>query len=122
MRLIAKLKSFWPLGLLIALVGMALCAAGAALIPLLFPTAYAALKVILQWIGLPLVSAVAAFLPAWGGLTHYLAWIAPPVVVACVPWAIVGYPLNPGIMLLSAFTAMIGASAGAVKRAREEEA
>ena len=120
MGLLKRIREYWPLGLLIGLVGMALCAAGAALLPLLFPGAYAAMKIALQWVGLPLLGALWAFLPARGGLSHYLAWIAPPVIAACVPWAIVGFPLPPGVMLLCAFTAMIGASAGSVRRERDK--
>lgn len=104
--------------MLISVVVMAIGTMGAALIPLFTPDIYAAMKIALQWIALPLLSAWSAGLPARGGLSHYLAWIVPPVIVAALPWLIIGIPLTPGVMLLSAFLAMIGASAGAVMRRR----
>ncbi|MBR3504697.1 MAG: hypothetical protein IKO07_10730 [Clostridia bacterium] len=97
---------------------MAVASAGAALLPLAFPTLNAPLKVILQWITLPLLGGATAGLVARSGLSHYLAWLPPPLIVSAVPWLIVGYPLQPGVMLLCCLVSMIGASTGEVLRRR----
>ena len=77
---------------------MALASAVAALAPLLLPALNATLKVILQWITLPLLGGLTAGALARSGVTHYLAWLMPPVLVAAVPWLIVGFPLPPGFL------------------------
>ena len=97
---------------------MALAVAVAAVLPLLLPAAYAPLKVVLQWIALPLLGAVTSGVVARSGVTHYLAWLLPPALVSALPWLIVGYPLAPGVMLLCCLTSMIGASTGHVMRNR----
>ena len=97
---------------------MALASAAAALLPLLFSALNAPLKVILQWIMLPLLGGVTAGVASRAGITHYLAWLPPPVLVSAVPWLIVGYPLQPGAMLLCCLVSMIGASTGDVLRRR----
>lgn len=97
---------------------MALAAALAAILPLLLPAAYAPLKVLLQWIALPALGLFTSGVFARSGVTHYLAWLMPPVLTAAVPWLIVGYPLDPGVMLVCCLASMIGASAGDVLRRR----
>ena len=103
------------------LVIMAVASAAATLGPLLFPALNAPLKVILQWIGLPLFGAVTAGILARAGVTHYLSWLPPPLVVSAVPWLILGFPLPPGVMLICCLTSMIGASTGEVLRRRAKE-
>lgn len=93
---------------------MALFSALSVLAPLLLPP----LKVLLQWVALPALSALTAALLSLSGVSCYAAWLLPPVVVSLVPWLIIGYPLTPSIMLLCALTAMIGASFGEVLRKR----
>ncbi|MBO4298784.1 MAG: hypothetical protein J5998_08280 [Clostridia bacterium] len=97
---------------------MALASVLAAILPLLLPAAYALLKTLLQWIMLPLLGALTSCLFARSGVTHYLAWLMPPAIMAAVPWLIVGYPFAPGAMLLCCLTSMIGASTGDVLRRR----
>lgn len=89
---------------------MAVFSAAAALLPLICPP----LKLPVQWIILPALSALTAGLFAFSGVTCYLAWLMPPLIVSALPWLIIGYPLSPGIMLLCALLAMIGASSGDV--------
>ena len=100
--------------------GMALLSAAAAVLPLLLPALNAPLKVILQWIALPLAGALTSCLLARSGVSLYLSWLMPPVIVSALPWLIVGYPLDPGVMLLCCLLSMIGASTGDVMRRRAE--
>ena len=97
---------------------MLAAAAAAALLPLVFPAHNAALKVILQWIALPLLGALTSGVLARSGVTHYLAWLMPPVITSALPWLSVGYPLAPGVMLICCLTSMIGASTGEVMKRR----
>ncbi|MBR0464739.1 MAG: hypothetical protein IJJ23_10260 [Clostridia bacterium] len=113
------LRDSWVPWLALQAIVMLIASILAALLPLLSGHRYALFKALLQWTALPALSACSAFAPCRRGLSHYLGWIIPPVAVACAPWAVIGYPLSPGIMLLSALFGMIGASAGAVKRRRE---
>ena len=100
---------------------MALLSAAAAVLPLLLPALNAPLRALLQWIALPLASAATSGLLARAGLSHYLSWIMPPVIVSALPWLIVGYPLAPGVMLLCCLFSMIGASVGEVAKRRAEQ-
>ena len=111
----------WIAWLLLQAAGMIIATLIGVLLPLVFTRRYALMKAILQLGVLPAVSALSAYFPCFRGLSHYLGWIIPPVAAACVPWAAVGYPLSPGIVFLCALLAMVGASAGAVKRRREQK-
>ena len=97
---------------------MAIASAAAGLLPLLLPELYTPLRVILQWIMLPLLGGVTAGVASRAGVSHYLSWLPPPLIVSAVPWLIVGYPLRPGVMLLCCLISMIGASTGEVLRRR----
>ena len=55
---------------------------------------------------------------AFSGVSCYAAWILPPVIVSALPWLLLGYPIDPGAMLLCALLSMIGASTGEVLRKR----
>ena len=100
---------------------MATASAAAALLPLFFPALNAPLKVMLQWIALPVLGALTAGVLSRAGVTHYLSWLPPPLVVSAVPWLIMGFPLAPGVMLICCLTSMIGASTGEVLRRRAKE-
>ena len=97
---------------------MLAASAAAALLPLLLPALYAPLRIILQWIMLPLLGGLTAGVLARAGVSHYLAWLMPPLLVSGIPWLIVGYPLAPGVMLLCCLVSMTGASTGEVLRRR----
>ena len=106
---------------MIMLAGMALIAALGVALPLIWPSANAILKIVLQWIGMPLMGAVTAGLVANSGISHYIAWLGPPVVGSGVAWLILGYPIRPEIMLLTCAVSMFGASWGYVARRRRIE-
>ena len=75
-------------------------------------------KIVLHWILLPVLGAFTSGLLAFSGVSCYAAWILPPVVVSALPWLLLGYPIDPGTMLLCALLSMIGASTGEVLRKR----
>ena len=106
---------------LFQLIVMLISALAASLLPLLLPDLNVPLKVILQWIMLPLLGALTSGLFARAGVTYFLAWLMPPVIVSAVPWLVIGYPLEPGVMLLCCLTSMIGASTGEVLKRRAHE-
>ncbi|MBQ8954738.1 MAG: hypothetical protein IJ048_11540, partial [Clostridia bacterium] len=56
---------------------MLFASAAAALLPLLLPAQNALLKVLLQWIALPLLGAFTSGIAARSGISHYLAWLVP---------------------------------------------
>ena len=93
---------------------MLIASALAAFAPLIWPP----FKIILHWVLLPVLGALTAGLLAFSGVICYAAWILPPVIVSALPWLLLGYPIEPGAMLLCAFLSMIGASAGEVMRKR----
>jgi len=100
---------------------MALATLAATLLPLLAPARNLLLKALLQWCLLPLLGAVTSGVFARSGVTCYLAWLMPPVVLTALPWLLVGYPFAPGVMLLCCLTSMVGAATGEVLRKRSGE-
>lgn len=99
---------------------MLIAALAGAFLPLLFPQWSAQLKILLQWILLPLCGAFSAGVFAYSGVSQYAAWLMPPVIVSALPWLLIGYPVAPGVMLLCCLLSMFGAATGevALKRSR----
>ncbi len=100
--------------LLFQALAMLFFSALAAFAPLIWPP----FKIILHWILLPVLGALTSGLLAFSGVSCYAAWILPPVTVSALPWLLLGYPIDPGAMLLCALLSMIGASTGEVLRKR----
>ena len=113
-----RLTASRPAAAAFQLILMLSASAAAALVPLLVPARNMLFKALLQWITLPLLGGFRSGVAARSGISHYLAWLMPPIIVAAVPWLIVGYPLQPGVMLICCLTSMIGASTGEVLRRR----
>lgn len=91
----------------------------------------------LLYFGAPEIAGVIQNIYAWGilqasaaysaykatrvGLNNYIAWIAPPVLYAALPWALVGFPPEVGPMFLCTLLAIVGAAAGDVKNKLEQK-
>ena len=109
-----KIASSRLRALLLQALVMLFFSALAAFAPLLWPP----FKIMLHWILLPVLGALTSGLLAFSGVSCYAAWILPPVIVSALPWLLLGYPIDPGAMLLCALLSMIGASTGEVLRKR----
>lgn len=112
--MLKKIASSRLRALLFQALVMLIVSALAAFAPLIWPP----FKIILRWILLPLLGALTAGLLAFSGVSCYAAWILPPVIVSALQWLLLGYPIDPGAMLLCALLSMIGASTGEVLRKR----
>lgn len=73
------------------------------------------------WALLPLAGFFTALRVTRRGVSCYLGWILPPILMSITPWLLVGYPPYAGSMLLCVLTSMIGAAAGDVMNRRKEE-
>ena len=110
------MKRRWPMALLILTGGM--LAAGALQALSLYVSG--GLYDGLLWAGVPLAALVLSARAVRRGLNNYLAWLPPPVCLGAAHALIWGYPPAPGAILLTAFTALVGAAAGEVLVQREK--
>lgn len=74
----------------------------------------------LLWAGVPLAALLTSARAVSRGLNNYLAWLSPPVCLAAVHALIWTYPPASGAVLLTAFTALVGAAAGEVRARRDK--
>lgn len=109
-------KRGWLLQILIALL-IGLCGS---FLPLFFPLAALALRVVFLWALSPAFGAWSACLLAQRGMTCYASWIAPPLLHAAVPWLCIGYPPAGLSMALCAFVSLVGAATGDVLYRRRQ--
>ncbi len=98
--------------LLYQLLVMTILSAAAAFIPLWLSHLYRVCVIVFQWLMLSIAGAVTSFFVCRKGVNCYLGWILAPVCVSVVPWILIGYPVDPGVMLVCAFVSVIGAAAG----------
>ena len=76
------------------------------------------LYVVCLWALLPALGIWASYWATLRGLLNYAAWVGPPLAMWLVHYEIVGYSPEAGAVIVAALAALIGASAGEVRRQR----
>ncbi|MBQ8088875.1 MAG: hypothetical protein IJ234_10740 [Clostridia bacterium] len=102
----------WSLAWLVQLVEMFVAGALLALLHPLGNPLYA----VCAWGALPMFGLYSAYRATMRGLLNYAAWLAPPIAMAATHWLIWTYPPSPAPVFFCAFTAIIGAAAGEVRK------
>ena len=64
------------------------------------------------WLLLPAIALASAFLLVKKGLNPYISWIMPPLAMAALPLAVLGYLTDGGALMLTVFVGILGAAAG----------
>ena len=75
----------------------------------------------LQWTLIPACGLLTAYYVTRRGINRYLSWLLPPACYSLLPFLILGYSPNAGVMLLCAFVSVVGAAAGEVKNRMEAQ-
>lgn len=79
------------------------------------------MRILALWIVLPLAGAATACAAvSRGGLSNYLAWIAPPLLFYSVHLLLWGYAPLLGTTLICAGLSLVGAAAGEVMRTQKK--
>lgn len=115
-------KRRWVKALILQIVLYALMVAATVVGTLLVPTSLTGFVFhIFNWVVLPLLGGVFSYLATRRGLYYLGAWIAPPILMVAVYWAVTGIPPQHAMMVvLCALVSIIGAAAGYEMNRRKE--
>jgi len=73
------------------------------------------------WGFLPVWGLYSAYRATLGGLLNYAAWLPPPALMWLMHYLLCGYSPAAGAILLCAFTALVGAAAGEVRKQQRKK-